>query len=832
MVGEEEGRRRMSRLSTVTRITTALVSLTVTVLLMAQAIGLIPNPYLAALETRRKLCEVIAISCSMMPAQGDASPIKAAAAAIKARNPEILSIGVRRQDGGLALELGEHRGHWNGMAQDRSNPSQVQVPLFRGRERWGTVEIRFRPLGGGGAWEFINHPTFRLVTFVAVGGYLLYLVYLRRTLRYLDPSAVIPARVKAMLDTLAEGVLVLDRQERIVLANESFATTVGKRAEALLGLKAGDIQWMTVESERPPQSFPWRGVLRDGKVQRGVMLSIPSGPGRARSVSINCSPICGGDGRVRGVLATFDDVTLLEAKNAQLRETLEMLRQSRDEIDRQNKELQALATTDPLTGCRNRRSFYTEFQTAWSSAARYSGALSCVMVDVDHFKRVNDRYGHSVGDQVLQHVAECLRSMVRDTDVICRYGGEEFCIVLTQTDLAGAALAAERYRQAIESSLCGGIAVTVSLGVSSVVLGARTPLELLDQADQALYVAKRAGRNRAVRWDEVKDYPVAATTGLAKVEGAREARGETPILFHAVSALMAALAYRDKSTAAHCQRVADWCVAMGCGVMSIRECFVLEVAALLHDIGKLGVPDAILLKPGPLTQEEWTVMRGHDQMGVEIIAAAFASPELTAVVRTHHAWFGGSPYDPDLPKGQGIPTGARILTIADAYDAMVSDRVYRKGRSCQEAFAELRRCAGTQFDPELVERFIEVVVTKKRSEANRPAEISARVALMIRLEVERLACAVEAQDVGLIAELGRRVATVAAADGLGLAVRSAEEVLRCVEGVVDWDRMVGLTNELLMICRSQQHLGGGEAAGPCACRGTEDAEDLRKKSAA
>src|SRR5207245_2742340 len=306
-------------------------------------------------------------------------------------------------------------------------------------------------------------------------------------------------------------------------------------------------------------------------------------------------------------------------------------------------------------------------------------------------------------------------------------------------------------------------------------------------------------------WEQVRtEGEITERPSQVEAVAAADAQNKAPILFSAVSALMSALSYRDKPTAEHSQRVADLCVMTAENLIPVSDMFVLEVAALLHDIGKLGVPDAILLKPGPLTPEEWKIMRSHDAMGEEIIAAAFASPELTNIVRMHHAWFGGSPHVANLPKGEAIPVTARILTIADAYDAMTSDRVYRKGRSRVDAFAELRRCAGTQFDPQLVERFIQAVLAREASQRHGNSSVNPRTALMIRLDVERLACAVEARNISMLSELARRVAAAAGDDGLTQVAECAAELERSATGHGDVEQINRLTDELLKLCRSSQ----------------------------
>jgi diguanylate cyclase (GGDEF)-like protein/putative nucleotidyltransferase with HDIG domain len=425
------------------------------------------------------------------------------------------------------------------------------------------------------------------------------------------------------------------------------------------------------------------------------------------------------------------------------------------------------------------------------------------MVDVDHFKLVNDNHGHSMGDKVLRRVAKTIREAVRDADIVCRYGGEEFCVLLPQeTDVA--CQTAERIRCAIAELEFETFSLTASLGVSTIVLDAAEPQELLDQADKCLYLAKRSGRNRVVRWDELPtDVEIEESQDRAAADCSRDAESDALIPYPAVASLLSALAYRDADTAAHSTRVAELSVATARGLMSLKEAYVLEIGALLHDIGKIGVPDAILLKPGPLTHEEWETMENHDRIGVEIVNASFSNQHLVDILRYHHATYGGSPDAPQMPKGKDIPLGARIVTIVDAYDAMVSDRVYRKGRNPEKAFEELRRCAGRQFDPELVERFIAVAKDYKSIEL--PVG-SKQTAVQIGLQIERLAQAVDDQDDKQIKALAARLETTAAR----ARIPEIEAVAAEIKDVADDDQelvsLLEMVNQLIDLCRSTQRI--------------------------
>jgi diguanylate cyclase (GGDEF)-like protein/PAS domain S-box-containing protein len=793
------------RISTTLRLAFGLACLTLSVLLAAQALGLVPDRDKAVLEGRADLAESVAVQACLAVQHDDMATVRSVLLALVARNPQVESAGLRRADGKLLVDVGDHKLRWKAALEQTDETSHVQVPILRGSRKlkWGSVEICFAPLVERSWRSWFGHPLLPLAIFVVGVCLLAYSSYLKKMLRYLDPSSVIPDRVRETLDALAEGVVVLDRKQRIVLANKAFAKNTGRTAEELQGSRVPDIHWSQPGAE-PSGVYPWERTLDEGVAQTGVMVALEDGQEGPRTFMVNSTPILGGDGRRRGALATFDDVTSIEQQNRQLEQMLTNLQESRDEIHRQNEELQLLATRDPLTGCFNRRAFFNQFETIWKTHAK-NRVLSVLMVDIDHFKSINDTHGHSVGDQVLQHVAAIIRGAVREEDRVCRYGGEEFCVLLPDAPLEIAQQTAERLRAAIAEQPATTVSVTASLGITSLDSGAHDPHSLIEQADKALYASKHNGRNRVTCFRDLPaDYEIERPkTSRAPAPTAGE--NDIPIPFHAVTALTSALAYRDALTAEHSRRVADLCVVASRGIMSERECYVLEVAALLHDIGKLGVPDAILLKPGPLTEEEWKVMGTHDRIGVEIISAAFSSPELTAIVKTHHAWFNGNPRDASLPKRFDIPVGARILTIADAFDAMVSDRVYRKGRPQEEAFAELRRCAGKQFDPELVEHFIESVGADDRCRHAPQLAVSKQAALRIGMQIERLAGALDSQDYSNLSAMAGRLAATATKEGVPEIAELATELESLAADDPDLLKVVELTTDLLELCRATQN---------------------------
>jgi diguanylate cyclase (GGDEF)-like protein/putative nucleotidyltransferase with HDIG domain len=789
------------------RIAVCLVGLSISLLLTAQLIGLLPDDRSVAMRGRAQLCESIAISFSRLAERGDFEGMRRSLEAMAKRNEDIQSIAIRRANGEFLVEVGDHRAQWKDPVGGKSTETNVFVPITRGDETWGNVEVRFRPVRGTGLAGVFGHPAVLLVVFMGSSSVLVYYVFLRRVLRQLNPSKVVPPRVRSALDSLTEGLLLLNPNGQIVLANSAFGQTLKCAPDDLLGMSASDLPWVNRlgedEGERDGH-HPWVEVLGDGRPRTGALLGLEREGIKDRTFVVNATPIRDEKGANRGVLASFEDVTPLEEKKAELAEMLKKLRESSEEIRRQNEELELLATRDPLTSCLNRRSFFEHFENHWNNALRYNNPLSCIMIDVDEFKSVNDTHGHRVGDQVLYRVASVVRAEARQSDLVCRYGGEEFSVLLPHTDLDTAARAAERLRAAIEATEFPDLKITASFGVSALSMGPADPQGLLDQADKSLYLAKRNGRNQVVRWDELPpdleiDGPTASRTRRPV-----EMEASLTIPFQAVTALVSALRYRDPATAEHSHRVADLCVAMAEGLMSFSECYLLENAALLHDIGKIGVPDSILLKPGALTEEEWHLMRKHDRIGVEIISASFGSERLTKIVENHGCYYGGSAYDPGAPKGNEIPLGSRILSIADAYDSMVSEHVYRKALTSQEAFAEIRRCAGRQFDPELVERFQRCVIERNRREPVRAASVPKETVLAIGQQIERLLAALDRQDLNGLQTLVGRLKASATKHRVSAIADKASELELVLDTDADLISVLQLSNELIDLCRATQ----------------------------
>lgn len=356
-------------------------------------------------------------------------------------------------------------------------------------------------------------------------------------------------------------------------------------------------------------------------------------------------------------------------------------------------QLATLASTDHLTGLWNRRAFQERLAVELDRARRHGRRLGLVIMDIDHFKLVNDTHGHPAGDRVLVEFARRLAGVVRAGEIVARVGGEEFAWILPEMSGQDSVLAAERLRRAIMTEPFPGVGrLTVSAGVCGLD-DAGADADLFRLADLALYWAKAQGRNRVFRYSSETIELLPADEQERRLERARA--------FASVQALARAVDAKDPLTQRHSERVADLARRLARATGWAGEAAErLHQAGLVHDVGKIAIPDSILLKPGRLTDDEYRRVQEHVTIGATMLRDALA-PDQVAWVRSHHENFDGSGY-PDGLAGEDIPQAARLLGLADAWDAMTVARAHATPRTIEDALAECRRLAGTQFDPAAV----------------------------------------------------------------------------------------------------------------------------------
>jgi diguanylate cyclase (GGDEF)-like protein/putative nucleotidyltransferase with HDIG domain len=340
--------------------------------------------------------------------------------------------------------------------------------------------------------------------------------------------------------------------------------------------------------------------------------------------------------------------------------------------DVQRGELARVSRSDPLTACLNRRGFEERFAAELSDASRHGHPFALVLLDLDHFKLVNDSHGHAAGDELLCWVVETMAGILRPIDALGRMGGDEFAILVSGAGEADGVALADRVRGALAER------ISATTGLACFPADGADRDELYQHADAELYAAKHGAASRTA-------------------PGRRELSWAAAL----AEAVDARMAVPDEHSSAVARYAASIARELG---WSGSELALLRIAAMLHDVGKVSVPDRILRKPGPLTNDEFEEIKKHPVAGAEIVARVDGLEPIVPWVRHSHEHFDGSGY-PDGLSGQTIPPASRILLVADAYDSMTSHRAYRRAMSHDEALAELQRCAGTQFDPECVEAF-------------------------------------------------------------------------------------------------------------------------------
>lgn len=492
-------------ISPIARLSLGLTALMVSLVILLGVLSVIPDRQDASEVARHQLSESLGMQVAVMLQRGDPTDLRYLLAAFKSHTPDLQSLAVRKTDGTLVTQVGEHALHWQEHDEDRSDMNNIRVPLLANLQPWGSLELSFYPAKPATRAAWLGHQWIIILLLLGWGGFIAFYLFLRRALFYLDPTRAVPERVRRAFDSLREGILILDQSGRIMLTNSAFKRLHPSAQEELVGRSVSRQEWLLSGLKWESDEQPWAEVINQGKEIEDVLLDLVQPNGATIHTLVNFSPVHAPNGTIRGCLISIDNVSELHRANIRLRELVDELNATRDEVEKKNKELNSLVSRDPLTGCFNRRYMFEYLEERFVEAQQADLTFCCIMADIDHFKSFNDRYGHAVGDEVIRATVRVMQSGLRMNDMLFRYGGEEFCVVLPETSLADARIVAERLRGAVEqhagkSLRSQEVKITSSFGVAELDRSMLDPAELLGRADEALYQAKNEGRNRVVSW--------------------------------------------------------------------------------------------------------------------------------------------------------------------------------------------------------------------------------------------------------------------------------------------------------------------------------------------
>lgn len=473
-------------------LSSSLVLLAITVLMMTNLVGLKVSSDHVSRESRTSVIEALAVQLSVLAEKGKLKEAQATISRLVLRNDDVQAASLVRNTGVVLAQVG----NTELLISDRylEGETQLNVPIYSSGEVWGEVRMVFEP--SNNRWAQVV-----AIAIFALSLLLAFTAFLFRALVQLDPRKAVPGRVDSAMDLFRAGVIVLDRNLRIVMVNESAEKLVARSKDELLGYKLDDWPWKQSEHI----DFPWNSTFDSELSVSDCPMSLVAGGGEDLSLLVSCVFVGEPDGEYKGVLVTLDDITTVEKQNRELTRMVLRLRETQELIKEKNSELKKLATIDPLSGIANRRALMEELHEQVSVAIRDNSDLSCIMTDIDFFKNVNDTYGHQVGDEVISACAGVLQSLCGDEYFVGRYGGEEFVVVLPGLNAEEAAQFAERARISVIALAYGDqLAVdklSASYGVADMSAGATDGSSLVDAADKALYKAKENGRNCVVIFD-------------------------------------------------------------------------------------------------------------------------------------------------------------------------------------------------------------------------------------------------------------------------------------------------------------------------------------------
>ena len=386
--------------------------------------------------------------------------------------------------------------------------------------------------------------------------------------------------------------------------------------------------------------------------------------------------------------------------------------QASGELELLRKQIAELEKYDRVTNLYNVRIFRERLKEEVARSSRYGQDFSVLMLDIDKFSLYSSRFGKKSGEEVLAMVGYAVRDCIRNVDIGCYYGDSKFAVILPHTDHGGARIVAERMREKMERVLLfKGISsessLTASVGIASFPLTAVSEEEIIQQAIQAVAIAQKTGGNRF----------------CTATDASGEASDKEEVTEHVNSvvacsdmnmayAIVSAVDAKDRYTSIHSQNVAHYCVGIA-RIMGLsgRKIEQIRIAGILHDIGKIGVPDDVVMKPGPLNEKEWQIMCKHPEIGASIISQIPGLSECALAIKHHLERFGGKGYPGGL-KGDRIPLDARIIAVAEAYDNLTTAKPYRNVLQPQQALEELKKNSSTQFDPVVLTAFVRLISSR------------------------------------------------------------------------------------------------------------------------